>query len=176
MTERKFGYNNNKTGPRCCDQPGRWSNRGDGLTRLIYRNQAAAVNNEGGFFMTEENDFVEISWSVTGTTDSIRINAAEVDNFLLKARVLSDTARIANVGLAPIKNGGQIDAPKLTESGSKKPNFGTRPEVRKRRMEIYNRQESIRNGRITVQNLAEEYVQARRTIEEDLRKLGIARK
>lgn len=65
---------------------------------------------------------------------------------------------------------------KLISNGGKKPNFGTRPDVRKRRMEIYNRQESIRNGRITIQNLAEEYVLSRRTIEEDLRKLGIARK
>lgn len=65
--------------------------------------------------------------------------------------------------------------PGLVE-GDKELNFGKRPDVRKRRMEIYNRREQIINGKLTVKMLSEEYTQTMRTIEEDLRQVGIVRK
>ena len=68
-----------------------------------------------------------------------------------------------------------IATPKFGETG-RNPNFGTRPNVRKRRKEIYGRYEQIVNGKLIPKMLSEEYELTVRTIEEDLRALGIARK
>lgn len=144
------------------------SNPNDTTNRRRRKNGRRFFMNIHGIVPTEDNDDELITWDifVTGTHN-------------LELVPKSQIPFVHNALKAIIKGlkGETVQNVTMPEWGAdNRPDFGKRPDVRKRRQEIYNRREIILNGRLTVKALSEEYALSIRTMEDDLHKLGIYRK